>query len=112
MDDNLVDLVLLKNGLLFNTFCQRSVRDLLSIWFIDMAGARYIEWQIQYGHLIRHEKIIFKLTITFLAHNIEDIASQILTNLTSGWQPYWISTWPPPQLVINPSFSPQPKTLA
>ena len=41
----LFDLGLLKKGLLFNSFCQRSVHDVLRIRVIDMAGARYILWQ-------------------------------------------------------------------
>ena len=40
----LFDIEMLKKGLLFNYCWQRSVRDVLSIRVIDIAGARYILW--------------------------------------------------------------------
>ena len=57
----------------------------------------------------------FELTIIFLGHNSEGIPAQtiylscsvweILINLHFGWQPYWITRWPPPKVLINPSFA-------
>ena len=76
----LFDLELLNKCLLFNYFCQRFVRDVLSICVIDMAGSRYMLWQqILKSKMVTSFTIkkYFKLTITFLAHNIEDIAAQI-----------------------------------
>ena len=67
-------------------------------------------------------KLCFDVTIIFLGHNNEGIPAQTiylpcsvwekLTNLHSGWQPYWITRWPPPKLLVSPSISLQPKTLA
>ena len=56
-------------------------------------------------------KLCFDFTIIFLGHNNEGIPAQTiylpcsvwekLTNLHSGWQPYWITRWPPPKLLIS-----------
>ena len=67
-------------------------------------------------------KYCFDITIIFLGHNNEGIPAKtiylscsvwkILINVHSRWQPYWITIWPPLKVLINPSFTPQPKTLS